>query len=58
MDPFVGSGTTMLAALSRKSPAVGIDLKPQYCDFIAERVAREFHQRVNGAAHRELAANA
>lgn len=58
LDPFVGSGTTMLAALSRKSPAVGIDLKPQYCDFIAERVAREFHQRVNGAAHRELAANA
>lgn len=49
LDPFVGSGTTMLAALTRKSPATGIDLKPEYCDFIVERIAREFQARpVNG----------
>jgi len=30
----------MLAALTRKSPATGIDLKPEYCDFIVERIAR------------------
>ena len=58
LDPFAGSGTTLLAALGRKSPAVGIDLKPEYCDFIVKRIAREFEARaVNGSA-RELAANA
>jgi excisionase family DNA binding protein len=38
LDPFVGSGTTMLCALKRKSPAYGIDLKAEYCDFIAKRL--------------------
>lgn len=38
LDPFVGSGTTMLCALDRKSPAYGIDLKAEYCDFIAKRL--------------------
>ncbi len=58
LDPFVGSGTTMLAALSRKSPAVGIDLKPEYCDFIVERIAREFSPRTsNAAAQRSLMAS-
>jgi excisionase family DNA binding protein len=38
LDPFVGSGTTMLCALDRKSPAFGIDLKAEYCDFIAKRL--------------------
>jgi len=52
LDPFVGSGTTMLAALSRKSPAVGIDLKPEYCDFIVERIAREFAQRASNCVAR------
>lgn len=44
LDPFVGSGTTMLAALSRGSPAVGIDLKPEYCDFIVERIRRDLDE--------------
>lgn len=58
LDPFVGSGTTMLAALDRESPAVGIDLKPEYCDFIIERIDREFKPRtINGSA-REFSANA
>lgn len=38
LDPFVGSGTTMLAALKRNCPAVGIELKPEYCEFVAERL--------------------
>jgi len=58
LDPFVGSGTTMLAALTRKSPATGIDLKPEYCDFIVERIAREFQARPVNGASRDLAANA
>ena len=42
LDPFVGSGTTMLCALARESPAIGIDLKPEYCDFIKQRIENEF----------------
>lgn len=41
LDPFVGSGTTMLAALARESPAVGIDLSRDYCDFIEKRIDSE-----------------
>jgi DNA modification methylase len=41
LDPFVGSGTTMLGALARRCPAIGIDIKPEYCTFAARRIARE-----------------
>lgn len=43
LDPFVGSGTTMLAALSLGMSAIGIDLKPEYCNFIRERIEAEFN---------------
>jgi len=55
LDPFVGSGTTMLAALARMSPAIGIDLKREYCDFIVERIEREAENEVN---HRSRHASA
>lgn len=42
LDPFVGSGTTMTAALARGSPAVGIELKREYADYTAARIAKEF----------------
>lgn len=38
LDPFVGSGTTMLAALNRGMSAIGIDLKEQYCEFVKNRL--------------------
>lgn len=51
LDPFVGSGTTMLAALARQSSATGIDLKPEYCDFIVQRIRHECEARpLNGVA--------
>lgn len=50
LDPFVGSGTTMLCALARRSPAIGIDIKPEYCDFIEERIDREFARAKRGGA--------
>jgi excisionase family DNA binding protein len=49
LDPFVGSGTTMLSALSRKCQAIGIDLKPEYCDFVAERIRTEISASNGGA---------
>ena len=42
LDPFVGSGTTMVSALARGCQAVGIELKPEYADFAAQRIVKEF----------------
>lgn len=42
LDPFVGSGTTMIAALGRGMSAVGIDLKPEYCQFVVDQISRKF----------------
>lgn len=42
LDPFVGSGTTMLAGLQSGRPAIGIELNKKYCEFIGTRVVKEF----------------
>jgi excisionase family DNA binding protein len=42
LDPFVGSGTTMVSALASGRQAVGIELKPEYADFAARRIRKEF----------------
>lgn len=39
LDPFMGSGSTLIAAAQEGFDAVGIDLSPEYCD-LAERRAR------------------
>jgi DNA modification methylase len=41
LDPFVGSGTTMIAALARGSGAIGVDLKPEYSRFTVARINRD-----------------
>lgn len=42
-DPFMGSGSTIIAAHRAGRRGVGVELSPQYCDVIAER-----WQRVTG----------
>jgi len=42
LDPFAGSGTTMVSALASGRQAVGIELKPEYADFAAKRIKKEF----------------
>ena len=42
LDPFVGSGTTMIAALSRGCSAIGVDLKPEYSGYTMDRITRDF----------------
>lgn len=41
LDPFVGSGTTMQVALARRSPAIGIELNPDFCQYILKMLAGE-----------------
>lgn len=40
LDPFVGTGTTALAALQQGRRAIGIDLAVNYIDLARERIAR------------------
>jgi DNA modification methylase len=47
LDPFVGSGTTMIAALARGSSAIGVELKPEYSGYTMERIHRHLGARCN-----------
>jgi DNA modification methylase len=41
VDPFVGSGTTLMAARDLNRNAVGFDLKTEYIDLCAKRLAQK-----------------
>ncbi len=42
IDPFAGSGTTLLAAKQLGIPSIGIELNAKYCRIAAQRCAAEF----------------
>lgn len=50
LDPFAGSGTTLVAAEDLERNAVGFDLKPDYVDLARRRLQPEGEARV----HRQL----
>jgi site-specific DNA-methyltransferase (adenine-specific) len=41
LDPFCGSGTTMLAALKAKRNSIGIEVDPNYCQMIVKTLQSE-----------------
>ena len=41
IDPFAGSGTTLLACAKRNIPCVGIELDHEYCNIIKDRLENE-----------------
>ncbi len=41
LDPFVGSGTTMVAAMRTNRNSVGIDIDPSYCAMVKRRLQLE-----------------
>lgn len=42
LDPFLGSGTTALAAIAESRAWVGIELDPVIAQAAEERIARDF----------------
>ncbi len=41
LDPFMGSGTTLIAAYNLKRNAIGIDLHTSYCALAKDRIIKE-----------------
>jgi len=46
LDPFVGSGTTAIAALKHNRSYIGIDISPEYCRMAEERISIEQSQLI------------
>jgi len=41
LDPFCGTGTTMLAAMKANRNSIGVEIDPEYCKMIFKRLQRE-----------------
>lgn len=47
LDPFIGSGTTALAAIELNKKYVGIDISKEYCELAKKRIKEEGTRNIN-----------
>ncbi|MBI5133360.1 MAG: site-specific DNA-methyltransferase [Thaumarchaeota archaeon] len=43
LDPFLGSGTTLIAAHMLKRKGVGVEIDSKYCEIAKQRLTNEAH---------------
>lgn len=43
LDPFAGSGTTLLAAIQHQRRAIGVEIDPHYCELTRQRIEEHLH---------------
>jgi len=45
LDPFVGSGSTLIASYLNKRKCIGVEIDKDYCNIVVNRLTKEIHQR-------------